>query len=349
MTFTSPAALWLLAVPIALIGFYLWMRRRRRRHAVTYANLALVREVAAAQRSYRRHIPFALTVVALVCIVVAAARPHTSRTVELNRTTIVLALDTSSSMCAVDIEPNRIAAAQAAVSEFIAATPEGTRVGIVVFSSSARLTVAPTTDRERLTGAVDALRTSRGTAIGSAILESVDAIAEINAGIVPTGVPVETPPAAGEYAPDIVVVMTDGANSAGVDPLIAADEAAARGVRVYTIGFGTDEPIGLSCTADQLGPDGFGGFIELNEANDFLGFRQFLLIDQPNLETIASTTGGEFFRATDGEELTDVFAGLPAQVEPQTEEIERTVWFVLPAAIAMALALALSLAWNRYP
>ena len=235
-----------------------------------------------------------------------------------------------------------------AVNAFIDATPEGTRIGIVTFSSAARLLVAPTDDRERLTGAVDSIVTSRGTAIGMAILESVDAIAEINPDVAPTGVPVDEPPAEGDYAPDIVVVMTDGANSSGVEPIVGAEEAAARGVRVYTIGFGTDQPIALSCAPDQLGPDAFGGFIELNEANDFLGFRQFLLIDQPSLEDVASTTGGEFFRATDADELRDTFLGLPGQVELQTEEIERTVWPVLGAVIAVLLALALSLRWNRW-
>ena len=226
--------------------------------------------------------------------------------------------------------------------------PEGTRIGIVTFSSAARLLVAPTTDRARLTDAVDSIVTSRGTAIGAAILESVDAIAEDNPDIVPTGVPVEEPPPPGEFAPDIVVVMTDGANSSGVEPLVGAEEAAARGVRVYTIGFGTDEPIALSCAPDQLGSDAFGGFIELNEANDFLGFRQFLLIDQPNLEAVAETTGGEFFRATDADELRDTFLGLPGQVELQTEEIERTAWPLLAAVIAVLLALGLSLHWNRW-
>ncbi|GJM38821.1 MAG: UPF0353 protein [Acidimicrobiales bacterium] len=343
-----PLALSLLVVPVALVAYYLWMRTRRRKHAVTYANLPLVKLAAAQQRAYRRHIPFALIAIALVFSILAAARPHTERTVELNRTTIVLALDTSSSMCAIDVEPNRFRAAQDAVTAFIDATPEGTRVGIVTFSSSARLLVAPTDDRERLTGAVSSLRTSRGTAIGSAILESIDAIAEINPDIVPTGVPVENPPVEGEHAPDIVVVMTDGANSAGVDPLIGADEAAARGVRVFTIGFGTDDPIALSCSSDQLGPEAFGGFIELNEGNDFLGFRQFLLIDQPNLEAVADTTGGEFFRATDADELRDTFLGLPGQVELQTEEIERTAWPLLAAVVAVILALGLSLRWNRW-
>ncbi len=120
-------------------------------------------------------------------------------------------------------------------------------------------------------------------------------------------------------------------------------------MRVYTIGFGTDEPIGLSCTAEQLGPDTFAGFVELNEANDYLGFRQFLLIDQPNLEAIAEMTGGAFFRATDAQEVSDVFSELPGQVELQTEETERTVLFVIPAVAALMLALALSLIWNRYP
>ena len=189
-----------------------------------------------------------------------------SRTVPIGRTSIILALDVSRSMCSTDVDPNRITVAQAAARAFVQDQAAGTRIGIVVFSGSAQLAVPPTTDRKALIGAIDGLTTSVGTAIGSAILKSLDAIAEVNPNVQPVGdAPTGDvgPAGANGFVPDIVVLLTDGANTRGIKPLDAVPYAIERGVRVYTIGFGTTQPAPLVCSRAQLGGaalgDGGGG------------------------------------------------------------------------------------------
>ena len=180
---------------------------------------------------------------------------------------MILALDVSGSMCATDVEPNRLTAAQAAVREFVQDQDADTRIGLVVFSGFAQVAVAPTTDREALLRAIDALTTGRGTTIGAAILKSVDAIAEINPDVAPADPDAHRrraraagPGRRARYAPEIVVLLTDGANTRGVEPVDAAKIAAERGVRVYPIGFGTRNPTTMVCTAAQLGGRGFEGY-----------------------------------------------------------------------------------------
>lgn len=351
------ALLSLLAVP-ALAGFHLWQLRRRRRQAVRFSSVALIRSAAPPVPPWRRQLPVALVLAALAVLGVAAARPQASVTVPLGRTTIMLALDASGSMCATDVEPNRLTVAQEAARAFVADQPEGTRIGIVAFSGSAQTLVAPTVDREQLIRAIDGLTTSRGTAIGAAMLQSIDAIAEVNPDVAPIDAdldasgagapgapsPSEAPPPA-DHVPDIVVVLTDGSNTRGIEPLDAVPFAVERGVRVYTIGFGTTNPAGMSCTAAQMGSDvfrpGFGGGPSFSGGGG--GFRGFLLIDEPTLHAIADLTGGTYHKAEDAGQLQEVFAELPRQIELQTEDREITNWFALAGVVLAASAVGLSL------
>ena len=194
------------------------------------------------------------------------------REVPIARTSIILALDVSRSMCSTDVKPNRLAVAQEAARAFVQKQPKGIRMGLVVFSGFAELTVPPTTDRKALVEAIDGLTTGHGTAIGSAMLKGLDAIAEANPNVAPVGDAPETePPATGSspssppvngFVPDIIVLLTDGANNRGIEPLDAVPYAVERRVRVYPIGFGTANPSPPSCTREQLGGDVFdaGGF-----------------------------------------------------------------------------------------
>ena len=221
--------------------------------------------------------PVALLLAALAALGLAAARPQVSVDVPVSESALILALDVSGSMCATDVEPNRLTAAQAAVREFVQAQDSSTSIGLVLFAGFAQVAVAPTTEREPLLHAIDSLTTGRGTTIGAAILKSVDAIAEINPEVAPAdpgradpggadpgrAAPGAVPRAPGSYAPEIVVLLTDGANTRGIEPVDAAEIAAERGVRVYPIGFGTRNPTTMVCTAAQLGGRGFesrGGF-----------------------------------------------------------------------------------------
>jgi Ca-activated chloride channel family protein len=344
----------LLAVPL-LLAAYVWLQRRRRKYAVRYASLALIRDALPRHSRWRRHVPFALVLVGIAGLVLASARPQVTVAVPLSRTTIILALDASRSMCSTDVDPNRLSVASEAARTFVDDQPEGTRFGIVAFAGASQILVPPTTDRERLVEAIDGLVTSNGTAIGSAVLESIDALAEANPDVAPSTVdlddePGEDPPAEGEHIPDIIVLLTDGANTRGVDPLVAAEQAADRGARVFTIGFGTTESVPLVCTRDQLGgiedDDPFGG----GGGGPTGGVPgRYLHLDAPTLRTIADTTGGDYYRAEDAAQLVEVFDELPSQLEHQDEQREMSVGFVALAALLVTTAVGLSLWWNRYP
>ena len=198
-----------------------------------------------------------------------------------------------------------------------------------------------------------------------AILASIDAIAEHNPDVAPTGVELGTggpptstpgsssaaPPPGGDYEPDTIVVLTDGANTEGVEPIVAAQEAAARRVRIYAIGFGTTEPSQPVCNIDQLGGDLPAGRFDVGGPPGGVGGppRRFLEIDEKTLQAVADTTGGQYFRAKDAAQLNDVFQRLPSEAVRQTDDVELTVWFVLGAALLVAAAIGLSLWWNRYP
>ncbi len=353
MDFAWPYALALLVIGPILVALYLLMLRRRRRFAVSYASLSLIREALPGRTRWRRRIPFALFLLALVSVTIAVARPRSEIAVPMSRTTIILALDVSLSMCATDVEPNRLAVAQEVARAFVRDQPAGTRIGIVAFSGGAQLVVPPTTEREPLVAAIDTLRAGRGTAIGTALLRSVDAIASVNPNVERTDLEAGAPSArslpAGAYQPDIVVLLTDGATTQGIAPLRAAQQAADRSLRVYPIGFGTATSAQLSCSREQLGSDAI--------ANQFAGpagggvdgpRRAILRIDERTLQQIADLTGGTYHRAADASQLVEVFRDLPREFVLQKQRTEIGFGFAaLGAAFALA-AVGLSLAWNRY-
>lgn len=351
MSFGWPWALVaLLAVPLLLVARW-WLNRRRRRAAVTVSSVALIRAALPGRSSWRRRIPVYLFLAGLLALAGGLARPQASMAVPSNTTSILLAIDVSGSMCTTDIAPNRLAVATEAARKFISAQKDGTRIGLVAFSGTAGLLVTPTTDKDALLAAIDTLKTARGTAIGQAILTAIDAIAESNPDVAPTGVDLgdAAPNAVGDYEPDTIVVLTDGSNTTGVDPATAAEQAAARRLRVYTIGFGTTEPAQMMCTADQISGDsffgpgvrgggGFGGFGGRNRE-----------IDEEALTKVADVTGGRYFRAEDADQLSDVLADLPREIGLHTEEVEITVWFVLAGVLLAFAGAGLALWWNRAP
>ena len=358
MSFAWPVLLLVtLAAPI-LIGLHAWQLRRRRRTAVRVPSVALIRESVPRRSRWRRHVPVALLAAALVILGVAAARPMASVPVPVNSTSMILALDTSGSMCNTDIAPNRLSAAQQASTQFVDQQTGDGRIGLVTFNGVAALVVPTTSDADVLRKAIANLSVARGTAIGLAILSAVDAIAEINRDVPSTSVELGPPavdPSSEEstkYQPDIIVVLTDGANTRGVDPLVAAEVAAARGIRVYTIGFGTTQPETLVCTPDQVVGgyefQGFGG-------GPGQGFDQgggggggnFLQIDEPTLQGIAAMTGGEYYLAQDAEELIDVFRQLPSRIVMQDEDVELTALFAIAGALLAVAAVGLAIRWTR--
>ena len=363
MTFVWPLALLSLLVVPLLLGMYWWSQRRRRKQAVRYSSVALLRSVLPKRKRWQRHLPIALLLAALVALAISAGRPHVVREVPIARTSIILALDVSRSMCSTDVKPNRLAVAQDAARAFVQTQPKGIRMGLVVFSGFAELSIPPTTDRKALVEAIDGLTTGHGTAIGSAMLKGLDAIAEANPNVAPvgdapeavppsTGTTPTTPPANG-FVPDIVVLLTDGANNRGIEPLDAVPYAVERHVRVYPIGFGTANPSPPACTREQLGGDVFdaggfggggGGF-----GGGFGGRRGFLVADEPTLKEVAKQTGGTYHGAKDSDQLSKVFADLPKEIATQKQPTEITWMLAALGALLAAAAVAASMRWSPYP
>jgi Ca-activated chloride channel family protein len=350
----------LLLVPV-LVGIYIWVTRHRARPAVRYSSLSLVVVAQPGSSRVRRHLPFGLFLAAVVALVVALARPVAVFSVPAGGATILLTMDVSGSMCSTDIEPSRLLAAEAAASDFIQQQPAGTRIGIVAFSGFAELVQAPTSDKQALLDAVHSLTTGRRTAVGSGILAAIDAIADLDPEVAhaitdtSTSVP-PTPVAPGDFAPAIIVVLTDGASNAGTDPAEAAQQAADRGVRVYTIGFGTAEggSADPACRQQFIGREpnggGFGGGGG-GQGGGFGGgqgrFRRG--IDEDTLKQVAQLTGGQYYPAESASELQSVFQGLPASTITAHEVVELRVVFAGIGALLTLLAVGLSQRWRPMP
>jgi Ca-activated chloride channel family protein len=306
-----------------------------------------------------RYLPLALFLLALTSLIVALGRPVDIVSVPSDQTTIILAIDVSRSMCSADIQPSRIQAAEAAALFFIQSQKASTQIGVVAFSGFAEVVQPPTRDPELLQGAIESLMTGRRTAIGSGILQSLDAIAEIDPNVAPsikdTSSGVEpTPVPKGAYVPDIIILLTDGASNTGPNPLDAAQQAVDRGVRVYTIGFGT--PNGSSfpnCPQQFVGNEPFGGGQGFGGGGfggggfGGGGFRRG--IDEATLKHIAALTGGEYYSAESAHQLQDVFQNLPTYLITKHEIMEISVAFTALGVLLAVAAIVLSAIWTPLP
>jgi Ca-activated chloride channel homolog len=355
MNLLWPGFLLLLVLIPVLIAAYIWILRRRRRFAVRFSSLSLIRAALPHQSRWRRYIPPALFLASLASLVVALARPVSILSVPTNQTTIILAIDVSRSMCSTDILPSRLQAAEAAAISFIQSQKATTQIGIVAFSGFAELIQPPTTDTGALQAAIDSLITGRRTAIGSGILKSIDAIAEIDELVAPSASDTSsglkpTPVPKGAYAPDIIVLLTDGASNVGPLPLDAAQQAADRGLRVYTIGFGTAQGSEFpNCGQQFIGREPFGGGQGFPGGGGFGGGRFRRGIDEDTLKQIADVTGGTYYSAESGNELQSVFESLPTYLIVKHEVVEVSVIFTAIGALLAIAAITLSLLWHPLP
>jgi Ca-activated chloride channel family protein len=329
MKFLWPHMLWLAGTLPLLVGGYLLILRHKKKAAIRYASLSVVKDAMRGGPAMRRHIPAFLVFVAVAAMLLSIARPAAVITLPSVHDTVILAIDVSGSMRATDVEPTRLAAAQAAAKLFIAEQPVGTRIGIVEFSGSAALVQLPTHRREHLERTVDGLRPQGATAIGSAILTSYKALfpeAEVDLQSSNlyrrAGAPAKPVPP-GSYKSAAVILLTDGQNSAGPDPIEAARMAAERGLRVYTVGFGTEN--------GQISWDG-GGAMRV-------------ALDEPTLRRIAELTGGAYFHAGSAAELKDVYRNLNSKSILEKKSTEITAVFCAAALLALVLAWLCSLMW----
>jgi Ca-activated chloride channel homolog len=344
MNFLWPEFLWLLAALPLLILLYVWLLRRKKKMALRYASLSIVKEAMGAGQAMRRHIPPALFLLALAAMLLATARPVAVVTLPSNQQTIILAMDVSGSMRATDVQPNRLVAAQNAAKAFIAELPRHVKVGIVAFAGSAQVAQLPTTNREDLVTAIDRFQLQRATATGNAIvislatlfpdsgidLESMQSGRDRQRGF---AIDAEkkakkdfTPVAPGSYPSAAIIMLTDGQRTTGVDPLDAAKMAADRGVRVYTVGIGTVD----------------------GETIGFEGWSMRVRLDEETLKAIAQKTSAEYFYAGTANDLKKVYETLSSKLTVEKKETEISALFALAAAALALLSAGLSLVWfNR--
>jgi Ca-activated chloride channel family protein len=345
MTFLWPETLWLLMVVPALVALYLLLLRRKRRAALRYANLSLLKEALGAGQRFRRHVPPLLFLLGLTTLIAAVARPAAIVTLPTQQQTIILAMDVSGSMRATDVEPNRLVAAEQAAKAFVDDLPHSVRVGVVSFAGTAAVVQPPTHSREDIVAAIDRFQPQRGTAIGSGIILSLatifpeagidvsDAIYGRNA---PRSLPLDpghtlekkefTPVPPGSYTSAAIVLLTDGQRTAGPDSLQAARMAADRGVRIFTIGVGTEK----------------GAVI------GFEGWSFHARLDEDTLKAIADLTRGEYSRAGTAMDLKKIYRGLSARLVFEKRPTEITALFSAAAAALVLLSALLSLLWfNR--
>jgi Ca-activated chloride channel family protein len=338
LAFYWPKLLWLAAALPLLVLLYAWVVRRRRRALAKFAQLAMMREAAAATGAWRRYTPPVLYFLALVLMVIAIARPHATITVPSAQRTIILAMDVSGSMRAKDVAPSRLVAAQEAARTFVKLVPATTRIGVVAFAGTASVVQHPTQNREDVMAAIDRFQLQRGTAIGSGIIVSLAALFP-GQGIQVTelGAPRSLrlpdpekkefqPVPPGSYESAAIILLSDGQRTAGPEIQKAAQMAAERGVRVFTVGIGT--------------PTG--------EALSFEGMSMRVKLDEEALKQIANATRGDYFPATSAKDLLKVYEQLNAKLVFEKKDLEITALVAAAAAVLALLAAGLSMLWfNR--
>lgn len=313
MTFAQPLLLLaLLGVPLAIAAI-VWWRRRRPPVGVPFPDLDVVVRADPGPRR-RRHVPMALGLLALTGLLFALARPEIYRDEPRERATIMLAVNVSGSMAATDVDPYRLRAAQDAALAFAEEVPRQYQVGLVSFSGSANLLVGPTTDRDALRRAIESLRPDGATAVGEAIETSLDAIRSSQTGIAGDD-------AGGVLEAARIVVLSDGATTVGIPPSLAAEDAKAAGVPVFTVSLGTDA--GTLANGQPVPPDAEG------------------------LRRIAEITGGDAYRSDDAASVSAVYERLGTFIGTERVRSEITAW---PIAIAAALLILAGVAaWRLSP
>ena len=339
MKFLWPEFLWLLLVLPAAVAAYLFLLHLKKKAAVRYASLAIFKEAIGNGLWWRRHLPPAILLLALAVMIAAIARPAAVITLPSHHETVILALDVSGSMRAHDVEPTRLAAAQAAARAFVSEQPRSTRIGVVAFAGSAALVQPPTSNRHDVLAAIDQLQLQHATAVGSGILVSLKAVfPQEHFDLPPRSSPRAVrqtrsqadpnfrPVPPGSYTAAAIILLSDGQTTTGPDPVEAARLAAERGVRVFTVGVGTDN-----------------GQILTGE-----GWSMRVRLDEEALKAIADLTRGEYFYAGNASDLKKVYQSLHSKLVMEKKETEITALFSAVAAASVLLAAGLSLLWfNR--
>jgi Ca-activated chloride channel homolog len=317
LDFISPTRLWLLAAVAAITGVYVALQFRRRHYAVRFTNVDLLDKVAPRRPGWRRHLVAALFLATGAFQVVAFAGPQHMDRIPRERATVMLAIDTSLSMEATDVDPSRIEGAKAAALAFLDSIPSKINVGLVSFSARAIIRVPPSTDRDLIRNSINTLTLGNGTAIGDAIISSLEALKAAPADDKGT-----QPPAA-------IVLMSDGKTTAGTPNSEASRQASEAGVPVSTIAFGT--------------PD---GRVRIPETGQVIS----VPVDEDALHQIADDTKGSFYDAQSSAELKAIYENIGSAIGYEKAPREITRYFVGLALLCGLATAALSLLWfQRLP
>jgi len=332
MSFLWPKMLWFLTFIPLLIAAYLWIQKKKKRFAFRYSSLSLLREAAGKDLVKKRHIPAILILAGLIILIFALARPTATVVLPSFEGLIVLALDNSGSMRAEDVKPTRMEAAKLAAKTFVEQNGGRSKIGVVGFAGTASLVQPPTKDKELIFSAINRLTYQRGTAIGSGILASLNAILEEfgEKQIVPQpyGSSSSTPPTppeeeAASKLPAIIVLLSDGQSNTGPPPLEMADLAAKYGIKVYTVGLGSPEGVVLN----------------------FNSFSFRVRLDEETLKKIAEKTGGTYYKADNETNLNEIYANLGRRLTFKPEKTEITALFTAASGVLFLLGMGLSFYW----
>jgi Ca-activated chloride channel family protein len=325
MTFAWPWMLiTLVALPFLVLRYRrLVARRASRADRLVAAGLSSVGAASArTRRGWVRHATPALFLAALALLLSALARPEAAVAQPHRDGTVILAFDVSSSMAADDVTPTRIEAAKAAARSFVMRQPGTIRVGVVAFGESGLIMQRPSTDRTSVLAAIDRLTPQGGTSLGRGMQTALSVIVGRTVQLAQEDGSVETTgPDLGYHGSAVVVLLTDGENTAAPDPLQVARIASGAGVKVFTIGLGS--PQGAVLSVD--------------------GFQIATALDEPMLRQIASTTDGTYFSATDRQSLTRVYDSIHPTLTVEVKRIEITALFAGAAALLLLTGASLSL------
>lgn len=299
--FENPSRLWVIAIVPLFVVLYLFLLRRKGKTGMRFTNTGVLERVLPKQSQWLRHLTVALSLISLITLVGAWARPLGVEKVPRERATIVIVLDVSQSMQATDVTPTRLDAEKAAAVEFVRSLPALYNLSLVSLSGSPAVRVPPITDRTLMERAIQRLELQDSTAIGDAIYAGLAALQQAPRG------------ADGSVAPGAIVLLSDGQNTAGQAPLQAAFDSKKAGVPVYTIAFGTEL-----------------GYVDLD------GKRELVPPDPALLRQIAVESGGQTYTADDLSGLKDVYKNIKSDVgyEEAHKEITATA-----AGVGLVLAL----------
>jgi len=341
MSFLAGEALWLLGVLPLLVAAHRWLLRRHRRWSLHVSSLAIARAADRAASRWRRRIPPALLLAGLAALIVGMARPTAVVDIASEQQTVVLAMDVSGSMQAHDVWPDRLTASQRAAKDFVSGLPAEVRVGVVTYGGTAHVVQPPTRSRGDVLTAIDRFALQPGTAIGSGLvyalatvfpragidLESLNSKSRRSVNVrvrddgIGEGAASRVEP--GSFRSAVIVLLSDGQNTTGVDPIEAAELAARLGVRVYTVGFGTPE----------------------GDVVVFGGWTVRVKLDEATLREMAAITRGEYFHAASGQELERVYGTMTSRIAVERRDTELTAFFAAVGAALLLLASALSVWW----